>query len=193
MDNTQYWRLFHLPILKGLWYRITQAYTWDQSIMRFCRMLSYGIVCQLQLQQAQRHRAARKIQAQLRQWKAQRVRASLAEACANIVLAPAPAPDRSRLKVDRARISLQQFQREWFSTREREEQQHLIEELAAADKEGGYAAAVQLLERRAPSLAAGPLSRAHLELAERAKRGSSIKQVKRHMALALQAQPKAVQ
>lgn len=69
----------------------------------------------------------------------------------------------------------------------------MIEELAAADKEGGYAAAVQLLERRAPSLAAGPLSRAHLELAERAKRGSSIKQVKRHMALALQAQPKAVQ
>ena len=75
-------------------------------IMRFCRMLSYGIVRQLQLQQAQRHRAARKIQAQLRQWKAQRVRAArllqawfrrkrqavLAEACANIVLAPAPAP-----------------------------------------------------------------------------------------------------
>ncbi|CAJ1363044.1 unnamed protein product [Effrenium voratum] len=58
----------------------------------------------------------------------------------------------------------------------RKEQQQVLEELAQTEKEEGFESAAALLERRAANLAPGPLARAHLELAERAKRVSSLQQ-----------------
>ncbi|CAJ1385642.1 unnamed protein product [Effrenium voratum] len=79
------------------------------------------------------------------------------------------------------------------SQRLRKEQQQVLEELAQTEKEEGFESAAALLERRAANLAPGPLARAHLELAERAKRVSSLQQVKYHMGQALKAQPRASQ
>ena len=77
--------------------------------------------------------------------------------------------------------------------RVRKEQQQLLEELTQAEKEEGFDAARTLLERRASTVSQGALARAHLELAERAKRASSLDQVKYHMLQALKAQPRAAQ
>ncbi|CAL1133007.1 unnamed protein product [Cladocopium goreaui] len=77
--------------------------------------------------------------------------------------------------------------------RVRKEQQQLLEELTQAEKEDGFEAARTLLERRSSTVSAGALARAHLELAERAKRASSLEQVKYHMLQALKVQPRAAQ
>eukprot|EP00931_Biecheleriopsis_adriatica_P115000 TRINITY_DN9085_c0_g1_i1.p1 TRINITY_DN9085_c0_g1~~TRINITY_DN9085_c0_g1_i1.p1 ORF type:complete len:781 (-),score=170.88 TRINITY_DN9085_c0_g1_i1:216-2558(-) len=77
--------------------------------------------------------------------------------------------------------------------RQRKEQQQLLDDLAAAEREGGYAAARALFDRRSGSLPPVQLSRAHLELAERAKRGASLAEVKYHLVQALNAQPRAAQ
>lgn len=77
--------------------------------------------------------------------------------------------------------------------RVRKEQQQLVEELTQLEKEEGFEAAEALLERRAATVGGGALARAHLELAERAKRASSLDQVKYHMLQAIKAQPHVAQ
>ncbi|CAE8690662.1 unnamed protein product, partial [Polarella glacialis] len=58
---------------------------------------------------------------------------------------------------------------------------------------GGYAAARAVFDTRSPLFGPGQSSRAHLELAECAKRGADLPQVKYHLGQALQTQPRSVQ
>jgi len=77
--------------------------------------------------------------------------------------------------------------------RQRREQQQILDDITAAEREGGYPAAYAVLERREYELPPKTVSRAHLELAERAKRGAGLQEVKFHLAQALKAQPRAAQ
>mmetsp|Transcript_61677 Transcript_61677/g.133606 ORF Transcript_61677/g.133606 Transcript_61677/m.133606 type:complete len:731 (-) Transcript_61677:204-2396(-) len=69
----------------------------------------------------------------------------------------------------------------------------LSEALSAADREGGYPAARRVFDEQAPKLRPALHWRAHLELAECAKRGASLVQVSYHLSKTLQAQPHTVQ
>lgn len=69
----------------------------------------------------------------------------------------------------------------------------LSEAIAAAEREGGYAAAREAYEALSRDLPPAAVWRAHLELAECAKRGAAPAQVKLHLSQALEAQPRNVQ
>lgn len=75
----------------------------------------------------------------------------------------------------------------------RTELQQLTDGIAAAERAGGYAAARSFFETYSQSLTHSLHWRAHLELAECAKRGAAVTRVKHHLSLALQAQPRTVQ
>eukprot|EP00445_Apocalathium_hangoei_P044272 CAMPEP_0203989864 /NCGR_PEP_ID=MMETSP0360-20130528/8426_1 /ASSEMBLY_ACC=CAM_ASM_000342 /TAXON_ID=268821 /ORGANISM="Scrippsiella Hangoei, Strain SHTV-5" /LENGTH=754 /DNA_ID=CAMNT_0050929851 /DNA_START=106 /DNA_END=2366 /DNA_ORIENTATION=+ len=77
--------------------------------------------------------------------------------------------------------------------RQRRELQVLSDTLGAAEREGGYPSALRAFEASGESLPAAQAWRAHLELAECAKRGAALPQVKYHLAQALLAQPCTVQ
>lgn len=80
------------------------------------------------------------------------------------------------------------------TARHRREVQQLSEAVAAGEREGGYQQALSAFQAHpASQLPLASLWRVHLELAECAKRGGVLSQVKRHLALALQAQPRTMQ
>mmetsp|Transcript_36067 Transcript_36067/g.92941 ORF Transcript_36067/g.92941 Transcript_36067/m.92941 type:complete len:774 (+) Transcript_36067:25-2346(+) len=72
---------------------------------------------------------------------------------------------------------------------------NLMELITAAEREGGYTAARRIFEEKVQQhrLPPGQLWRAHLELAESAKRGASLANVRHHFAQALHAEPRTVQ
>mmetsp|Transcript_26031 Transcript_26031/g.49856 ORF Transcript_26031/g.49856 Transcript_26031/m.49856 type:complete len:720 (-) Transcript_26031:47-2206(-) len=77
--------------------------------------------------------------------------------------------------------------------RQRQEFQNFSEAVATAEREGGYPAALRAFEARVDSLSSSVVWRAHLELAECAKRSANVLQVKHHLAQALQAHSGPVQ
>mmetsp|Transcript_56941 Transcript_56941/g.144438 ORF Transcript_56941/g.144438 Transcript_56941/m.144438 type:complete len:770 (+) Transcript_56941:77-2386(+) len=77
--------------------------------------------------------------------------------------------------------------------KQRRELQLFTEAVTAAEREGGYPAALETFQARSESLPPGQAWRAHLELAECAKRGAALPQVKHHLAQALLAQPRTTQ
>lgn len=79
------------------------------------------------------------------------------------------------------------------NARQKQELSQLSEAIAAAEREGGYDAAQSVFEVQSQSMGQGNLWRVHLELAECAKRGAALPHVKKHLAQALKAQPRAVQ
>jgi len=69
----------------------------------------------------------------------------------------------------------------------------ISEAMAAAEREGGYPAAVHAFKTYLGELPLSLMWRAHLELAECAKKSAAIPYVKFHLLQAIQAQPRAVQ
>mmetsp|Transcript_1140 Transcript_1140/g.3149 ORF Transcript_1140/g.3149 Transcript_1140/m.3149 type:complete len:729 (-) Transcript_1140:4-2190(-) len=79
------------------------------------------------------------------------------------------------------------------SLQQKDDIRALSEAIAAAEREGGYPAVIRVFESHGEDLPPSLSWKIHLELAECAKRGAALPQMKYHLAQALQAQPYVVQ